>query len=60
MANGLGNTDAGNAQHLAMPVPRLDPASALLFVINNSAGHAEADAREPVATLYRPTEKFEK
>ena len=48
MANGLGNTDAGNAQHLAMPVPRLDPASALLFVINNSAGHAEADAKRAV------------
>ena len=39
---------ADRTQHTPMPVPRLDPASALLFVINASAGALDVDAKRAV------------
>jgi diacylglycerol kinase family enzyme len=39
---------AERAQCFAMSVPRLDPASALLFVINDSAGALDVDAKRAV------------
>ncbi len=38
---------AGSALRPAMSVPRLDPASALLFVINAAAGALDVDASVP-------------
>lgn len=39
---------ADRTQHAPIPVPRLDPASALLFVINASAGALDVDAKRAV------------
>ena len=40
--------DADGARRSAMPVPRLDPESALVFVINASAGAHDVDAKRAV------------
>lgn len=42
------HAETASARRPAVPVPRLDPASALLFVINTSAGAAEVDAKRAV------------
>jgi len=44
----VSDTGAGNALRPAMPVPRLDPASTLLFVINAAAGALDVDAKRAV------------
>lgn len=43
-----GPTGAGSAPAAVLPVPRLDPAAALLFVINASAGAHDIDAKRGV------------
>ena len=48
MVAGVSNTEAASAQSSAASTPRLDPASALLFVINASAGAIEVDAKRAV------------
>uniref|UniRef100_UPI0035AEE11A diacylglycerol kinase family protein n=1 Tax=Thauera aminoaromatica TaxID=164330 RepID=UPI0035AEE11A len=40
--------DADGARRSAMPIPRLDPESALVFVINASAGAHDVDAKRAV------------
>lgn len=48
MVAGVSNTEAAYAQSSAGSIPRIDPASALLFVINASAGSIEVDAKRAV------------
>jgi len=48
MVSSVSTIETGNAQSSAMSVPRLDPASALLFVINASAGAHDVDAKRAV------------
>ena len=48
MVSSLSTIRAGSAQRTAMSVPRLDPASALLFVINAAAGALDVDAKRAV------------
>jgi len=48
MVSGVTDTGADSALRQAMPVPRLDPASALLFVINAAAGASDIDAKRAV------------
>jgi len=48
MVSGVNATGAGSARPPAMSVPRLDPASALLFVINTGAGALDVDAKRAV------------
>ena len=43
-----GPTGAGSAPVPVLPVPRLDPGAALLFVINASAGAHDIDAKRGV------------
>jgi len=44
MVSGVSNAGAGDAR----PVPRVDPASALLFVINTGAGAQDVDSKRAV------------
>ncbi|AKU12200.1 diacylglycerol kinase [Azoarcus sp. CIB] len=39
------SSGADSAQRSAMSIPRLDPASPLLFVINDAAGALDVDAK---------------
>jgi len=48
MVSSVSDTGAGNTLRPAMSVPRLDPASALLFVINTGAGAFDVDAKRAV------------
>jgi len=48
MVSSLSTIRAGSAQRTAMSVPRLDPASALLFVINAAARALDVDAKRAV------------
>jgi len=48
MVFGVSGTGAGNAPRAEMSVPRPDPASALLFVINAAAGALDVDAKRAV------------
>ena len=45
MVVSVSNKAAESVQRAPEPVPRLDPAAALLFVINDSAGAVEVDAK---------------
>jgi len=48
MVFAAGDTGAGSALRPALSVPRVDPASALLFVINTGAGAFDLDAKRAV------------
>ncbi len=48
MVSSVSAMRAGSARQGAMSVPRLDPASALLFVINAAAGALDIDAKRAV------------
>lgn len=48
MVAGVSNTEAVSAQSSAVSIPRIEPASALLFVINVSAGAIDVDAKRAV------------
>jgi len=48
MVASVNKTRIDSDQHLAMSVPRLDPAAALLFVINSAAGALDIDAKRAV------------
>lgn len=48
MVSSVNAIGAGSALRPAMSVPRLDPASALLFVINSAAGALAVDAKRAV------------
>jgi len=48
MVSGVGDGEAGNVPVPATSVPRLDPSSALLFVINAAAGALDLDAKRSV------------
>ncbi len=48
MVSGVNGTGTGSAQRWAMSAPPLDPASALLFVINAAAGALDIDAKRAV------------
>jgi len=48
MVFSVSDTGVGSAPRAAMSVPRLDPSSALLFVINTGAGALDVDAKRAV------------
>ena len=48
MVSGVNAVGVGDARRRAMSVPRLDPASALLFLINSAAGALDVDAKRAV------------